>query len=134
MSLMLAVALTIAYPFNQQTMARNDVSTCFDRLLVRAYYGHADYERAAFLILNEDRTISCREWPATYEFKTATWNGAVPDGTIAIAHTHPERLRRPSRADFSTAASVGVPVIVVTQAWIGVGASDGSVEFYQRGR
>jgi len=134
MPLVLAVALTIAYPFNQQTIARNDVGACFDRLLARAYYGHADYERAAFLILNRDGTIGCREWPATFEFKTASWNGSVPDGTIAIAHTHPERLRRPSREDLRTAASVGVPVIVITQAWIGVGASDGSIEFYQRER
>ena len=132
MSLMLAVALTIAYPFSEQTLERRDVTTCFDHLLARSYYGRTNYERAAFLVLNDDKTISCRDWPPTFAFRTAQWTSAVPDGTIAIAHTHPATMRRPSREDLSTAESVGVPVIVVTQGWISVGGTDGSIAFYQR--
>jgi JAB domain-containing protein similar to deubiquitination enzymes len=132
MALMLAVALTIAYPFDARTLARADISSCFDELFAHAYYGHADYESAAFLILNNDKSIGCREWRPSFAFRTAQWTGSVPDGTIAIAHTHPQRLRRPSRQDLKTAADAGVPVIVVTQSWLAVGATDGSVSFYQR--
>jgi hypothetical protein len=132
MSLMLAIALTVAYPFGEQTLARRDVTACFDHLLAGAYYGRTDYERAAFLVLNDDKTISCRDWPASFAFRTAQWSSAVPAGTIAIAHTHPASIRRPSTADLDTAATVGVPIIVLTPAWISVGATDGSVAFYQR--
>jgi proteasome lid subunit RPN8/RPN11 len=132
MSLMLAVALTIAYPFNDQTLARADVHACFDHLLAHAYYGRADYESAAFLVLNDDQTIVCRDWPPTFAFRAAQWSSAVPNGTIAIAHTHPAAMRRPSTVDLNTAAAVGVPIIVLTPAWVSIGATDGSVTFYQR--
>lgn len=132
MSLMLAVALTIAYPFDAKTLARPDLSACFDRLLARAYYGHADYESAAFLVLNDDKSIACVEWRRSFNFRAAQWKGSVPDGTIAIAHTHPERMRRPSREDLTTAQDIGVPVIVITQSWIAVGRTDGTIEFDQR--
>lgn len=132
MPFMLAVALTIAYPLNEKTLARPDVTACFDRLLSRAYYGRTNYERAAFLLLSEDKTISCRDWPPTFAFRAAQWSNAVPDGTIAIVHTHPASIRRPSTADLDAAAAVGVPIIVLTPSWISVGATDGSVAFYQR--
>ena len=131
MHLVLAVALTIAYPFNAQTIERADVQACFERLLAGSYYGRADYERAAFLVLDEGK-LACREWPPSFTFRSERWSGDLPDGTVAIAHTHPRDQRRPSRADLSTAAAAGVPVVVVTQAWIAVGATDGSIKFYQR--
>lgn len=131
MHLVLAVALTIAYPFNAQTIGRADARACFERLLTRSYYGRAEYERAAFLVLAGGE-LECREWPPSFSFRSETWSGAVPDGTVAIAHTHPHDQRRPSRADMAAAASVGVPVVVVTQSWIGIGATDGSIAFYPR--
>lgn len=131
MHLLLAVALTIAYPFNAQTVARPEVQACFDRLLAGSYYGHAGYERAAFLVL-QDGKLACQEWPPSFSFRSEKWTGSVPEGTVAIAHTHPRDERRPSRADMETAAALGVPVIVVTQPWIGLGATDGSITFYER--
>ncbi|MGZ7039128.1 MAG: Mov34/MPN/PAD-1 family protein [Thermoanaerobaculia bacterium] len=132
MSLLLALSLTIAYPFNEQTIARNDVQACFDHLFRAAYFGRANYERAAFLVMESDGTLDCHDWPATFSFKAEHWTGEVPDGTVAIAHTHPARVRQPSRDDIDSAARVGVPVFVVTQSWISMAAPDGTVTYSLR--
>jgi hypothetical protein len=132
MSLLLALSLTIAYPFNEQTVARNDVQACFDHLFRAAYFGRANYERAAFLVLERGGTLSCRDWPATFSFRSEHWTGAVPDGTVAIAHTHPARMRQPSVADIDSARGAGVPVFVISEGWIAMAASDGTVTYTMR--
>jgi hypothetical protein len=132
MHLLLALSLTIAYPFDQGTIERKDVQACFEHLLARAYYGKAPYERAAFLVLQGDGTLACHDWPPTFSYKSERWTGAVPDGTVAIAHTHPARLRQPSRDDIDSAARLAIPVFVVTQGWISMAAPDGGVTFVIR--
>ena len=131
MHLMLAVALTIAYPWNGQTIARADVRECFEHLLAGAYYGHSDYESAAWVVLDHGQ-LECRDWPRTFAFRAESWEGQVPDGTVAIAHTHPAKMRRPSSGDLRVAGQLGVPVIVVTQGWVSIAATDGSIALYQR--
>ena len=132
MHLLLAVALTIAYPFTETTVTRSDVQGCFSHLFRAAYFGRANYERAAFLVLQHDGSVVCHDWPPTFEFRAERWSGALPDGTIAIAHTHPPRIRQPSRDDLHTAATVGVPVFVVTDSSIAMAMPDGRVLYYAR--
>lgn len=75
--------------------------------------GDRDLEVAAWLACDG---AACRlvPWPASREFRRATWRGAVPDGAIAIVHTHPAPLPWPSHADRRTARATGLPVVVVT--------------------
>ena len=132
MHILLAVALTIAYPFTETTVARPDVQGCFSHLFRAAYFGRANYERAAFLVLQHDGSVACHDWPPSFSYRSERWNGAVPDGTIAIAHTHPLTVRRPSPEDLKAAAAVGVPVFVVTDNSIAMATPDGRVLFYAR--
>lgn len=132
MHLLLALSLTIAYPFNKQTIERKDVRSCFEHLLAGAYFGKANYERAAFLVLRDDGTFACHDWPPTFSYRSERWTGAVPDRTVAIAHTHPAHIRQPSPADIDCAGRIGIPVFVVTEAWISMVAPDGIVTFVTR--
>jgi len=132
MHVLLAVALTIAYPFNGKTMERQDIKACFEHLFAAAYFGKAPVERAAFLVLQDGGSLACQDWPPTFSFKSERWDGPIPDGTVAIAHTHPARLRQPSRDDIAAAEQLGIPVFVVTEGWIAMAAPDSTVTFATR--
>lgn len=63
------------------------------------------------------------QWPWSAESKKETWRGAIPTGTVANAHTHPNTASpKPSttggitsRGDQGTADKIGLPVYVVTR-------------------
>ena len=105
---------TVAYPFNKVVLEREDVTTCADRVLALGWYGRVDWERAAFLRLGERGLFNCEVWPAKLQFHAATWSGRMPDGTVAIVHSHPRTLPDPSKNDVDEAHRLGIPVIVVT--------------------
>lgn len=75
--------------------------------------GDRDLEVAAWLAC-DGATCRLVPWPASREFRRATWRGAVPAGAIAIVHTHPAPLPWPSHADRRAARATGLPVVVVT--------------------
>ena len=105
---------TVAYPFSKVVLEREDVSTCADRVLALGWYGRVDWERAAFLRIGDRGLFNCEVWPAKLQFHAATWSGRMPDGTVAIVHSHPRTLPDPSTNDVAEAHRLGIPVIVVT--------------------
>jgi hypothetical protein len=92
----------------------NDARGCFDHLLALGGYGRFSAERAAFLVKTSDGRVDCVVWPATNAFQNAGWSGPRPEGTTAIAHTHPRALVQPSAHDHLEATRLGLPIYVVT--------------------
>ena len=104
---------TIAYPFSEKTLQRDDLRQCASRLAALSGYGFRDEERAAFLILRADDSFECAIWPASFAFRRASWGGRIPDRTIAVIHTHPRGTPDPSPHDYREARRLDIPVIVV---------------------
>ncbi|HEX7807902.1 MAG TPA: Mov34/MPN/PAD-1 family protein, partial [Thermoanaerobaculia bacterium] len=57
-------------------------------------------------------------WPATQQRRKASYRGAVPPNTVAIAHTHPHGMPKPSQHDINEAARTGLPIYVITRTSI----------------
>lgn len=85
----------------------------YDHLLAESGYGRLDRERAAFLIRESDDSLTLAPWPDG-GFRHASYRGAIPEGTIAILHTHPATLPLPSPRDHAEARRLGIPVLVIT--------------------
>jgi hypothetical protein len=105
---------TVAYPFSRAVLTRDDVAACTEHILSLAWYGQVDWERAAFLRIAGNGRFTCDVWPAKLQFRSARWDGAIPDGTVALVHSHPRTLPDPSGVDVERAHQLGIPVIVVT--------------------
>jgi len=84
-------------------------------------------ERAAFIVDRGDGIIQCVLWPATYERERATFTGAVPQGTVAIIHTHPGNSPWPSNNDMALARRLGIPVYAMTPLMVTKAAPDDDV-------
>jgi hypothetical protein len=106
---------TVAYPFGDETLQRDDVRACSDRIAELAGHGYFQGERAAFLVLRGDGRFDCSVWPVTNEWHRTTWSGAIPNGTVAVIHTHPRNMPDPSTHDTAEARRLNIPVIVVTR-------------------
>jgi proteasome lid subunit RPN8/RPN11 len=52
-------------------------------------------------------------WEEPSEYRRASWNRRIPEGTVAVIHTHPADSPEPSSHDFAEAARLDAPVIVV---------------------
>ena len=110
----LASNLTVAYPFSKATLERGDLRACAETVAIATRVGDSDHERAAFLTLNDDGSFGCKMWPPTFTWRRTSWNGRIPDNTIAVIHTHPTDMPQPSRHDFVEARRIQAPVIVVS--------------------
>ena len=110
LALLLASLLVVPASVFEQPQA----TRCFDRLLVLGGNGHRQIERAAFLVYR-DGNVDCVIWPASRMHRAERWEGAVPDGTIAIAHTHPNDRPELSEHDRELSRELGIPVFVVTR-------------------
>lgn len=76
-------------------------------------------EDAAFIVLDPQGHYSVVRWPSAGVPDSAMWVGRIPEGTVAIAHTHPDWRPRPSTIDVATSRGAKLPVYVVTrtQVW-----------------
>ena len=63
--------------------------------------------------MRDDGHFDCALWPATFTWRSATYSGRIPTGTVAVMHTHPTGQPQPSDHDFQEAKRIAVPVIVV---------------------
>lgn len=102
-------------------------------LASRSGYGNGHAEVGAFLVRNSDGTVRCELWKHSAEFQTTSHRGAIPSGTIAIAHTHPRCCRDLSAHDRNEAARLGIPVIAVSMGTMHLVGGDGTVERPLRG-
>ena len=101
-------------------------------LLRAADYGQSTKERAAFLVRDENGGLKLVPWEFGAESMRATYRGSIPEGTVAIVHTHPNALPYPSRGDKELARRLALPVYVLTRH--SVSFTDGSkTELVARG-
>lgn len=89
------------------------VLALFEDLFRRAMMGSQDIERAAFLTIENGR-FACLLWPASRDFRRETFKGTIPPGTVAIVHTHPNRVAKASVQDRATAKQTGLPLFTIT--------------------
>ena len=105
-------ARTIIVP--EQSFAHPSATACFERLFALGGFGQLETERAAFLV-RRGGAFDCVVWPASFTPRREQWSGEIPDGTAAIAHTHPNGHPEPSFADQQLAITWGIPVFVITR-------------------
>jgi len=96
------------------------VMNAFAQLLKRGEGILGKVEAAAFLVRDDDGSLMMVLWPRTEFSRKETFRGAIPPGTVAIVHTHPPMMERPSRGDLAEAKRLGLPIYVVTfwQVWV----------------
>ena len=86
------------------------------KLLQDAHYGFAQTEQAMFIVRGTDGRLSFVRWDSLAVPRHARWDGPVPAGVVAIVHTHPNAMPRPSSTDIRTAQLIDLPVYVVTHS------------------
>jgi len=88
---------------------------CFRDLLRESGWSlNGPWERAAFVIQHPDGSIACQCWPSKHTYLAESFTGFVPEGTIAIVHTHPVQYPRPSEQDKQEATRLGIPIYVLS--------------------
>ena len=102
------------------------------KLLQDAHYGFAQTEEAMFIVRGADGTISFVRWDPMGVPRHAQWNAPLPLGVVAIVHTHPNSMPRPSTTDILTAQRSELPVYVVTRTKI-MNTSGGETNVVLRG-
>jgi JAB domain-containing protein similar to deubiquitination enzymes len=95
-------------------------SQCFAAVLKEGGYGFRNEERAAFLVARADGSYDCAMWPRTNGVERTQWDGVIPPGTVAIAHTHPRAKPLPSQQDMRESKRLGMPIYVVTPSGVTV--------------
>lgn len=73
-------------------------------------------ELAGFVIRGMDGALELVPWPAPPKTlrRAANWYGPLPDRLVAVIHTHPRDLPRPSSQDAAEARRLGIPFYVVS--------------------
>lgn len=87
----------------------------------------SEVEHAAFVVRDADGSIHFVRWNSQHELR-AKYTGVVPDGCVAIAHTHPYLQTQPSPHDIDEAQRIHIPIIVITPVAVTIAHADGNVE------
>jgi proteasome lid subunit RPN8/RPN11 len=97
--------------------AANDprVLAVMQDIALRGAHQFDQQEVAAFLVRDANGAILSVMWPHTANRRSEHFDGAVPAGTVAIAHTHPLFAERPSSGDIAQARKIGLPIYVITR-------------------
>jgi len=107
----------------------------FVQLLERGEGVVGRLEAAAFLVREGDGSWTMIPWPRNEFSRRETFRGVIPQGTVAIAHTHPPQMERPSRRDLAEATRLGLPIYVVSFWAIWVADPSGkTIQIVQRSR
>ena len=101
-------------------VASSGFADIFDAILLRGMRLPINQEAASFLVRGSDCVVREVPWPKPTKTREATYYGAPPPGTIAIAHTHPDSLPLPSPQDVALAKDSGFDVYVVTRGRVWV--------------
>ena len=87
-------------------------------LLRTAGYGRSAREHSAFLVASANGELQLVRWRGEATSMSATYRGTIPNGTVAIVHTHPKDLPNPSDGDVALARKLNLPVYVLTRTSI----------------
>ena len=103
--------------------SNEDVMKQFYCLFKKGGYGTRDTERAAWITKSGDN-YNLVAWPWSAANKQESWpkGKPLPDGTIGIAHTHPNRNPKPSTSgggtgegDFGASKQIRAPIYAITR-------------------
>jgi len=100
------------------SLMRDPVVAAFCASLLRKSESERHREQGAFIVRTRDGLLYFVVWPPSEERDTLRWQGRFPEGTIAIVHTHPPWIPRPSKRDVVVAQRSRVPVFVITREGI----------------
>lgn len=114
-----ATAATTAAVAGEALVRNDEALALLDDLFTLGGRGSRDSERAAFLTLDGGR-YSCLLWPMYNGFRKEVFKGPIPPHTIAIVHTHPNRMEGASLGDRETAMQTGLPLITITWSTISI--------------
>lgn len=81
-----------------------------------ASLGTTCWERAAWIVRNDDGSYSCVQVPPTRECFQLKISTERPDGAVALVHTHPSTLgvsRRDEGGDVLAAEKIGLPLYTI---------------------
>lgn len=86
-------------------------------------------ERAAFVVLGPGGGLELVHWPPPRPDmrRSVNWSGLMPSGVVAVIHTHPSQVPRPSRQDLAEARRLAMPFYVVSRSSLCVAGSDGGI-------
>jgi hypothetical protein len=104
----------VAYPVSERIMQNREVTSGFATLVKNAGYGRRADEQAGFLVVDDAGHFRVVSWPVSNRHHAQEWRGAIPDGTIAVAHTHPVESPYASVHDCDEARRLGMPIFVLT--------------------
>ncbi|HEX7828447.1 MAG TPA: Mov34/MPN/PAD-1 family protein [Thermoanaerobaculia bacterium] len=99
-------------------LTRRQMMPIFSDLYEASHTAAKDTERALFLTRDDAGNLDYKLWPATQQRRKASYRGPVPPNTVAIAHTHPHGMPKPSQHDINEAARTGLPIYVITRTSI----------------
>jgi proteasome lid subunit RPN8/RPN11 len=91
------------------------VLSVLQEMAVRGAQQVDDREVAAFLVQDASGSIASVKWPHSGAARSERYDGVIPAGTVAIAHTHPTYAPLPSRGDVGQAMRIGLPIYVITR-------------------
>ena len=92
-----------------------EVLALLQDLAVRGANQPGDLEVAAFIVLKADGGVSCLLWPHSANMRSEHYQGRIPEGTVAIAHTHPLYAPQASGGDVAQSKRIGLPIYVLTR-------------------
>lgn len=111
----LTVVLAAAAGIPDPVLDEDGVRPLFAALLDDAQGGMSAFEQAVFVVRMPSGRFAFVRWPEANIKNESRWIGRFPPGVVAIAHTHPNWLPKPSEIDIRLAASAGVAVYVITR-------------------
>ncbi|HSE39537.1 MAG TPA: hypothetical protein VLH08_02125 [Acidobacteriota bacterium] len=99
----------------------------FFELFSDSAFGYEQTESAGWIIQwNEQYILS--KWPKMDEKYKQVWNQLIPEGVVAIAHTHPTSdIQKPSDKDVALAKAIKLPVYTICKAGIFKASPDGAI-------
>jgi len=83
-------------------------------LLKLAGGGYRLVERAAFLVAADEGGYRCLLWPHRTPVQGEVFRGTIPPRTIAVMHTHPNAMPRPSTEDQIESRRLSIPFLVAS--------------------
>jgi proteasome lid subunit RPN8/RPN11 len=95
--------------------------------LVQESRGAEDEEAAAFVVREASGSLTLVPWPRDGAFRSAHWVGLIPRHTVAVIHTHPWRVPRPSNHDKEEARRLRLPFYVASRTQLCVAEANGHV-------
>ena len=86
-----------------------------------ANLGQSCWERAAWIVRNEDGSFSCVQVPTTRECFQLKLSPERPEGAVALMHTHPSTLgvsRKDEGGDVKAAERIGLPLYTIGRSGV----------------